>query len=578
MKKCFALLALMFAVSFATPVSEHGKLSVSGRKILDKNGNEYVLRGMSMFWNSFDVGKKFYKQSTVTELATNWNANVVRAAIGNGSVQDAKDFMDWTATAGIYVIIDWHYHNLDENGAKNFFKSVSQYVKDKKYNHVIYEIFNEPCSGANGTSCGSKLSWDQIKSYSEKVIDEIRANDSDGLIIVGTPIYSSYVVVAKDNPITGSRARNILYSLHFYSSDPEHILYLTYAKVVWCADKPIFISEFGTSKADGGSDYAAMDREKTDKWMSWVESWGLSWANWSIVDKRESSAALKENCCSNGTFGNSNLRESGTYIQNIMKKRNTGGTISDAGLTQQDVACSQSGGGGTVREKDGILKFGSLNAAVNFYGDISGLIDSTKMTSSSGVSTVLKNSASTFKASYFLTDVPAPGMYAINFRYGAANSTTVSWQGDNLGYSSATLPATGTIEKWENSENFLITLTDAGSTPINLTFNSNGTGNFVFLNLSVFKLSKNDSLKYNVAPIVMQQSPKQQHFFDISGRNLLLHSSGDLEVYSLQGKRLVFFADRQNGETISLQNLPSGAYIAVLRKFGQVHAKTIYLK
>jgi Carbohydrate binding module (family 6)./Cellulase (glycosyl hydrolase family 5). len=565
MKKCFTLLALMFAVSFASPVSEHGKLSVSGRKILDKNGNEYVLRGMSMYWNKPEwPGAKFYKQSTVTELAgSNWNANVVRAAIDgdNVNLQDAKNFMDWTNTAGIYVIVDWHVHNMDLNKAKSFFTSVASYAKEKSYTHVLYEVFNEPINQI----------WTSIKSDAEALIDVIRTNDKDGLIIVGTPYYSSDIGSARDNPITGSRAKNILYTFHFYSSDPNHGSYMPRVKNAWCADFPVFVSEFGTSKADGGKDNAAMDKSKTNDWMSLVESLGLSWANWSLSDVNESASALNASCCNGGTFNNNNLRESGTYIQNIMKKRNVGSTISSTGLTQQTIECSQGSGGGP-QEKDGIIKFKFQNAAVNFLS-ISGMQDSVKMNDAP----ILRNSASTFSTNYFLTDVPAPGSYSIRFRYGTtASNATVSWQGEGLESGSVALPSTSTIDTWKDQK-ALINI-QAGSSPLNFTFSSGGASNFAFVNFSVGFLSKDDSVKYGVTPIAMQQSSKQQLFFDVSGRNLFLHSGGDLEVYSLQGKRLVFLANKQNGETISLQNLPSGAYIAVLRKSGQVHAKTIYLK
>jgi len=572
MKKCLALLALMCAVSFATPVSEHGQLKVSGNKIFDKNNQEYVLRGMSMYWNSPSGwgGTKFYVQSTVTNIAgSNWGANLVRAAIGDGNVTDAQNFMDWTNTAGIYVIVDWHKHDLDLNGATNFFSQVARYAKGvsgsgKNYNHVIYEIFNEPTT----------QTWAQIKSYAETVIDTIRKYDSDGLIVVGTPSNSADITQPKNNPITGSRAKNVLYTFHFYSSDPSHATYTTTVKSAWCAELPIFVTEFGTSKADGGKDHAAMDRTRTDNWMGLIESMGLSWANWSLSDVDESSAALRGNCCGGGTFTNSNLSESGSYIQNIMKTRNNNGSIASAGLTQQTIDCSNSSGGGTL-DKDGIIKFGTQTRAVNFLGT-SSMNDSVEM----NTAYILTNSARTFGANYTLTEVPGPGAYKIEFRYGTAvTNATVSWQGTGFETGTAELTATGAIATWK-SYAFLLNVTGSGSTPLNLTFNSNAANDFAFVNLAVGYLSKTDSAKYGLdpEPIAKQQNPKLQNFFDVSGRNLLLHSNGDLEIYSLQGKRQALFQVKASGETVSLQNLPAGAYIAVLRKSGQVHTKMIHLK
>jgi len=75
------------------------------------------------------------------------------------------------------------------------------------YDNVLYEICNEPNGGT---------SWSDIKSYAEEVIEVIRSNDKDGIIIVGTPNWSQYVDQAAENPITGYD--NIMYTLHFYAA------------------------------------------------------------------------------------------------------------------------------------------------------------------------------------------------------------------------------------------------------------------------------------------------------------------------------------------------------------------------
>ena len=37
--------------AIASPISEHGQLSLKGFDVVDKNGQPYVLRGMSFFWD-----------------------------------------------------------------------------------------------------------------------------------------------------------------------------------------------------------------------------------------------------------------------------------------------------------------------------------------------------------------------------------------------------------------------------------------------------------------------------------------------------------------------------------------------
>ena len=45
--------------TYTSVVEEYGQLSVSGNKILDKNGNAIQLRGMSFFWSQW-IGKYYH--------------------------------------------------------------------------------------------------------------------------------------------------------------------------------------------------------------------------------------------------------------------------------------------------------------------------------------------------------------------------------------------------------------------------------------------------------------------------------------------------------------------------------------
>jgi len=81
----------------------------------------------------------------------------------------------------------------------------------KAHPNVIFEIYNEPLN----------VSWvNVIKPYAERVIDAIRGEGAENLIIVGTPNWSQDVDVASFHPIVseGENVReNIAYTIHFYA-------------------------------------------------------------------------------------------------------------------------------------------------------------------------------------------------------------------------------------------------------------------------------------------------------------------------------------------------------------------------
>ena len=177
--KFILFIALLVNLALATPVQTHGALKVQNGEIVNKNGQPPQLRGMSLFWDIWNEGSTFYNSTTINHLADTWIVSVVRAAIGGGSVQNAKTIIDAAIANGIYVIVDWHKHGIETEPAKNFFREISSYVKNNHNNapNVIYEIFNEPI----------EQNWSQIKQYAEQVIPVIRANSPDHIIVVGTP-------------------------------------------------------------------------------------------------------------------------------------------------------------------------------------------------------------------------------------------------------------------------------------------------------------------------------------------------------------------------------------------------------
>ena len=289
-------------------VSYNGNLSLEGNNIVNQYKEKIVLKGISshgLQWFNYLITDENIK------TLKSWNTNVFRLAmytkeggyIDNRNVYDdlIKD-IDLVISNDMYVIVDWHIlsdnnPNNYKNEAIDFFDKISS--KYKNTPNIIYEICNEPNGGT---------SWNDVKSYAEDVIKTIRKN-SNNIIIVGTPTWSQDVDSVINNQIDD---KNTMYALHFYSGTHKDDL-RNKAKRALDNNVPIFVSEFGVSDASGNG---GVYLDEANKWMEFIKNNNLSFVNWSLADKNESSALLKQD---NKVVSDDSLSESGKYIKNVLK-------------------------------------------------------------------------------------------------------------------------------------------------------------------------------------------------------------------------------------------------------------------
>jgi endoglucanase len=301
-----------------TIVDRFGQLSVSGNKIVDKNGEPVALYGMSLFWSQ--IKGKYYNYNCVKWIRDDWKCTVVRAAMGIGNADGLDGYLvnkdaefnkvisviDAAIDLGIYVIVDWHDHHAHENKeeAIDFFTVIAQRYGDKP--NIIYEIYNEPM----------QISWaDDVKPYSEEVVSAIRAADPDNLIIIGTTTWSQDVDIASEDPLEG---RNLVYSLHYYASSHKQNL-RDKAQKALDNGAALFVSEYGTTEYTGDG---IIDTVEVNAWFDFLEKNKISWCNWSIGDKAESSAALKPGASAEGGWTDNDISFSGHMVRNKIRSYN----------------------------------------------------------------------------------------------------------------------------------------------------------------------------------------------------------------------------------------------------------------
>jgi endoglucanase len=300
------------------PVKLHGVLRIEGNQMVNAAGVPPQLRGISLSWSTWG-GKKYYNTEVIDWLVKDFKISLLRASMAvqpeGGYLQNRDEqinlitaVIDAAIKNGIYVLIDWHDHNAEQHfeESKAFFAIMSQ--KYAGVPNVIYEIFNEP----------AQQSWDVIKNYSVEVIKTIRKYDSKNLIVVGSPRWDQEVDIAAADPIKGFN--NLVYSFHFYASDPYHQDKLrAKAELAMKNGLALFVTEWGVGESNGDGEF---NLEKTSRWMDWMENNRLSWVNWNVTDKKETTALMLPGAPVNGGWSDQQLTEAGKYIRGQLRKLN----------------------------------------------------------------------------------------------------------------------------------------------------------------------------------------------------------------------------------------------------------------
>lgn len=296
----------------AQPVKVHGQLKVVGTKLVDAHNQPVVLHGMSLGWHN--LWPRFYNAGVVTTLYKDWNCSVIRAAMGvelndsgylkspEFSISKVKAVVDAAIKQGVYVIIDWHSHNIKEPEAKSFFTEMATTYGN--YPNVIYEVFNEP----------DYETWEEVKKYSIEIISAIRAIDPDNIILVGSPRWDQDILLPANDPIKGFQ--NLMYTVHFYAGTHKQWLREN-TDIAIGKGLPVFISECAGMEASGDG---PIDYKEWGKWIDWMDAKGLSWITWSVSDKNETCSVLFPSADSNGKWKDTDLKESGLKAREFLRK------------------------------------------------------------------------------------------------------------------------------------------------------------------------------------------------------------------------------------------------------------------
>lgn len=308
--------------SLKTKYDKYGALHIDNKgRLVDHNGETIMLRGYSthdLSWYPEYVNRQFLEY-----MRDEWNIDIIRLAMytaeedgycvgDKANKEKLIEVVDRGVKAatelGLYVIIDWHILSdsnplIYADEAEKFFDLVSK--RYASYGNVFYEICNEP-----NVDC----TWEDIKTYADRIIPVIRKNDEYSVIIVGTPKWSQRLDEAVASPVTCDK--NLMYTLHFYANTHKDEL-RNIAKAAFDSNLPVMVTEFGTCSADGAGEH---NPEESGKWIDLLEENSIGYIMWNISNRDETSAMIQPECTNiTGPYTDEELREPAIWYREVLK-------------------------------------------------------------------------------------------------------------------------------------------------------------------------------------------------------------------------------------------------------------------
>ena len=301
----------------------HGKLSVVGPDLVDKDGEKVQLYGLST--HGMNWFGRYANIKTLANLQAEFGINVIRFAMyteedgycsGDANkkrtmLEDLKEGIDAATKLGLYVIVDWHMvgaeNPLDKNPltfvneSMEFFTEIAKEYQN--YDNILYEIMNEP----NGDT-----TWSQCKQYANMVIPCIR-NYTDAVVLVGNPKWTADLNSVMASPLTGYE--NIMYTYHFYAADHKNT---TQVKTAYEKGFPVFISEFGMMLSSGDG---ALDTTAGEVWINLLDKYNISYVAWNISNSGGSASIFKEGSKDMYDVSDDNLKEWGVYLKKLYRRK-----------------------------------------------------------------------------------------------------------------------------------------------------------------------------------------------------------------------------------------------------------------
>jgi len=257
------------------PASAAVGLRVSGRNIVEANGQTFVMRGV----NHHHVWSPSQTSSFANIKAK--GANTVRVVLGSGQrwgpSNDVANVISLCKQNRLICVLEVHDTTGygEQAGAATLDQAVSYWIGQKnnlvgQENYVIINIGNEPIGNNNAA---------QWTNATANAVRRMRSNGFEHLLMVDAPNWGQdWQNVMRDNARTVWNAdaqRNTVFSIHMYSVYNSASAITSYFNAFQTMGLPLVVGEFGWRFNNNEVDDQAIMREAVARGMGYL---GWSWA------------------------------------------------------------------------------------------------------------------------------------------------------------------------------------------------------------------------------------------------------------------------------------------------------------
>ncbi|HSB00743.1 MAG TPA: glycoside hydrolase family 5 protein, partial [Anaerolineales bacterium] len=258
----------------AQPARAAAGFRISGRNLLDANGNNFIMRGISH-------AHVWYPNETSSFANIKAaGANTVRVVLGGGrwgpsSATDVANVIQLCKTNKLICVLEDHdTTGYGEDGAAtslaqavSYWQSIQSVLAGQEA-YVIINIGNEPYGNNNASA------WVEA---TRSAIIAMRNAGFDHTLMVDAPNWGQdWQFVMRDNAASIFNSdvdKNTIFSIHMYGVFDTAAEIQSYVSSFVTAGLPLVIGEFGWNHSDGNPDEDAI--------MATAQSNGIGYLGWS---------------------------------------------------------------------------------------------------------------------------------------------------------------------------------------------------------------------------------------------------------------------------------------------------------